>query len=127
MGHGGQKLDLLCIWNRLFVVLINLFHQLDFLFQLTGKGLFYASVVLLFFVGCYFLSIVNMELVLKLMFQVDQLRSGYFGNLKNKVGSVVGYLSVIVQRQFLLHIFILVGVMFRFLQGKILYFWLFQL
>ena len=35
------------------------------------------------------------------MFQVDQLRSGYFGNL-NKVGSVVGYLSVIVQRQFLL-------------------------
>ena len=33
------------------------------------------------------------------MFQVDQLRSGYFGNL-NKVGSVVDYLSVIVQRQF---------------------------
>ena len=126
MGHGCQKLDLLCIWNRLFVVLINLFHQLDFLFQLTGKGLFYASVVLLFFVGCYFLSIVNMELVRKLMFQVDQLRSGYFGNL-NKVGSVVGYLSVIVQRQCLLHICILVGVMFRFLQGKILYFWVFQL
>ena len=32
------------------------------------------------------------------MFQVDQLRSGYFGNL-SKVGSVVGYLSVIVQCQ----------------------------
>ena len=63
MGHGGQKLDLLCILNHLFVVLINLFYQLDFLFQLTEKGLFYAGVVLLFFVGCYFLSIVNMELV----------------------------------------------------------------
>ena len=63
MGHGGHKLDLLCTLNRLFVVLINLFHQLDLLFQLTEKGLFYASVVLLFFVGCYFLSIVNMELV----------------------------------------------------------------
>ena len=36
------------------MVLINLFYQLDFLFQLTEKGLFYASVVLLFFVGCYF-------------------------------------------------------------------------
>ena len=60
------------------------------------------------------------------MFQVDQLHSGYFGNL-NKGGSVVGYLSVIVQRQFLLHICILVEVMFRFLQGKILYFWVFQL
>ena len=47
------------------------------------------------------------------MFQVDQLRSGYFGSL-NKVESVVGYLSVIVQRRFLLHICILVGVMFRF-------------
>ena len=63
MGHGGQKLDLLCILNHLFVVLINLFYQLDFLFQLTEKRLFYASVVLLFFVGCYFLSIVSMELV----------------------------------------------------------------
>ena len=60
------------------------------------------------------------------MFQVDQLCSGYFGNL-NKVGSVVDYLFVIVQRQFLLHICILVGVMFCFLQGKILYFWVFQL
>ena len=60
------------------------------------------------------------------MFQVDQLRSGYFGNL-SKVGSVVGYLSVIVQCQFLLHICILVGMMFRCLQGKILYFWVFQL
>ena len=63
MGHGGQILDLLCILNRLFVVLINLFYQLGFLFQLMEKGFFYASVVLLFFVGCYFLSIVSMELV----------------------------------------------------------------
>ena len=60
------------------------------------------------------------------MFQVDQLRSGYFGNL-SKVESVVSYLSVIVQCQFLLHIYILVGVMFRFLQGKVLHFWVFQL
>ena len=55
------------------------------------------------------------------MFQVDQLRSDYFGNL-SKVRSVVDYLFVIVQCQFLLHICILVGVMFRLLRGKILYF-----
>ena len=42
------------------------------------------------------------------MFQVGQLHSDYFDNL-NKVGSVVDCLSVIVQRQFLLHICILVG------------------
>ena len=63
VGHGGQKLDLLCILNHLFVVLINLFYQLDFLFQLMEKGLFYAGGVLFFFVECYFLSIVSMELV----------------------------------------------------------------
>ena len=63
VGHGGQKLDLLCILNNLFVVLINLFYQLNFLFQLTEKGLFYASGVLIIFIGCYFLSIVSMELV----------------------------------------------------------------
>ena len=34
------------------------------------------------------------------MFQVDQLHSDYFDNL-NKVGNVVNYLFVIVQRQFL--------------------------
>ena len=62
MGHGGQKLDLLCILNYLFVVLINLFYQLSFLFQLTEKGLFYASGVLFVFVECYFVSIVSMEL-----------------------------------------------------------------
>ena len=63
MGHGGQKLDLLCILNRLFAVLINLFNRLSLLFQLMEKSLFYASVVLFFFVECYFLSMVNMELV----------------------------------------------------------------
>ena len=63
MGHGGQKLDLLCFLNHLFVVLINLFYRLNFLFQLKKKGLFYASGVLFFFVHCYFLSIVSMELV----------------------------------------------------------------
>ena len=60
------------------------------------------------------------------MFQVDQLHSDYFDNL-NKVGNVVNYLFVIVQRQFLLHICIIIGVMFHFLQGRILYFWVFQL
>ena len=52
MGHGGQRLDLLSILNHLFVVLINLFYQLNFLFQLTEKGLFYACCVLFVFVGC---------------------------------------------------------------------------
>ena len=60
------------------------------------------------------------------MFQVDQLRSDYFDNL-NKVGNDVNYLFVIVQRQFLLHICIPIGVMFHFLQGRILCFWVFQL
>ena len=59
MGHGGQILDLLCILNRLFVVLINLFYQLGFLFQLMEKGLFYASVVLLFF--CWVLFFIHCE------------------------------------------------------------------
>ena len=60
------------------------------------------------------------------MFLVDQLRSDYFGYL-SKVENVVGYLFVIDQCQFLLHICILVGVMFRLFQGKILYFLVFQL
>ena len=60
------------------------------------------------------------------MFQVGQLHNDYFDNL-NKVGNVVNYLFVIVQYQFLLHICILIEVMFRFLQGRILYFWVFQL
>ena len=63
MGHGGQKLDLLCILNHLFAVLINLFYRLNFLFRLMEKGLFYANVVLFSFVECYFLSIVSMGLV----------------------------------------------------------------
>ena len=63
MGHGGQKLDLLCILNHLFVVLINLFYRSNFLFQLMEKGLFHASVVLFSFAEYYFLSIVSMELV----------------------------------------------------------------
>ena len=63
VSHGGQKHDLSYILNHLFVGLTNLFYQLNLLFQLTEKGLFYVSVVLLVFVGCYFLSIVSMELV----------------------------------------------------------------
>ena len=60
MGHGGQKLYLLCNFIILFVVLINLFYRLHFLFQLVEKGFFYASVVLFSFVGYNFLFIVNM-------------------------------------------------------------------
>ena len=60
------------------------------------------------------------------MFQVDQIHSDYFDNL-NKVGNVVNYLFVIVQCQFLLHICITIGVMFHFLQIRILCFWVFQL
>ena len=60
------------------------------------------------------------------MFLVDQLRSDYFGNL-SKVGNVVDYLFVIGQCQFLLNICIPVGGMFCLLQGKILYFLVFQL
>ena len=64
VGHGGQKLDLLCILNHLFVVLINLFYHSNFLFQLMEKSpFFYAVVVLFSFVEYYFLSIVSMELV----------------------------------------------------------------
>ena len=63
MGHGGQILDLLCILNRLFVVLINLFCQLGFLFQLMEKKSFLCGCCFTLFVGCYFLSIVSMELV----------------------------------------------------------------
>ena len=37
MGRGGQKLDLLCILNHLFVVLINLFYQLNLLFPLCDE------------------------------------------------------------------------------------------
>ena len=45
------------------MVLINLFYRSNFVFQLMVKGLFYAVVVLFFFVEYYFLSIVSMELV----------------------------------------------------------------
>ena len=55
MGHGGQKLDLLCILNHLFVVLINLFYQLNFLFQLTEKGFFLCELYFFpFFLGVIF-------------------------------------------------------------------------
>ena len=55
MGHGGQKLDLLCILNHLFVVLINLFYQLNFLFQLMEKKIFFIRVLFyLFLLGVIF-------------------------------------------------------------------------
>ena len=54
MGHGGQKLDLLCILNRLFAVLINLFYQLDFLFQLTEKVFFMRVLFYSFLLGVIF-------------------------------------------------------------------------
>ena len=62
VGHGVQKLYLLCILNHLFVVLINLFYRSNFIFQLVEKGLFYAIVVLFSFVEYYFLSIVSIGL-----------------------------------------------------------------
>ena len=52
------------------------------------------------------------------MFLVNQLRGDYFGNL-SQVGNVVDYLSVIDQCQFLMHTYILVGVMFHLLRDKI--------
>ena len=65
MGNGGQKLDLMCISNHLFVVLINLFYRSNFLFQLMENCLFYASVVLFFFVDYCFLSICKYGIGLK--------------------------------------------------------------
>ena len=49
---------------------------------------------------------------------VRQLRSDYSDNL-SRVENVVSYLSVIDQYQFLLRIFILIGVMFHLLRDKI--------
>ena len=63
VGHGDQKLGLLCILGHLLVVLINLFYQLDFLFLLKGNDLFCVVVVLFSFVEYCSLSNVNMELV----------------------------------------------------------------
>ena len=56
VGHEDQKLDSLCILSHLWVVLINLFYQLNFLFLLKGKDLFCVVVVLFFSVGYHFLS-----------------------------------------------------------------------
>ena len=63
MGHEGQKFGLLCILNRLVVILINLFYQLNFFLNLWEKIVFCVVVVLFSFVEYYFLSNVNMELV----------------------------------------------------------------
>ena len=52
------------------------------------------------------------------MFLVNQLHSDYFGNL-SRVGTIVDYLFVIDQCQFLLRICILIGVMFQFLRDRI--------
>ena len=40
MGHEGQKLDLLCILNHLFVVLINLILSVKSSFSISGKWSF---------------------------------------------------------------------------------------
>ena len=53
-----------------------------------------------------------------LMYLINQLHSDYFDNL-DKVGNVVDYLSVIDIYQFLLRIYILIGVMFRLLRDRI--------
>ena len=52
------------------------------------------------------------------MCQVNQLRSDDSGNL-SRVENVVYYLSVIDQCQFLLHIYILVGVIFHHLRDTV--------
>ena len=57
---------------------------------------------------------------------VSQLRSDYSGNL-SRVENIVDYLYVIDQYQFLLRIYILIGVMFHLLRDKIEYFMVFQL
>ena len=49
MGHGGQKLDLMCILNHL----LSLFYRSNFLFQFVEKGLFYAIIILFSFVEDY--------------------------------------------------------------------------
>ena len=49
MGHGGQNLDLLCILNHLFVVLIKVFFM---------RVVFYSLLL-----SIIFLAIVSMELV----------------------------------------------------------------
>ena len=54
MGHEDQKLDLLCISNRLLVVLINLFYQLNFLFLLVENGLFSLVLFCSFLLGVIF-------------------------------------------------------------------------
>ena len=59
-----------------------------------------------------------MVLVLMWMYLLNQLHSDYFDNLI-KVGIVVNCLFVISLFRFLLHIYILIVVMFHFLQDKI--------
>ena len=63
MGHGGQKLNLLCFLNHLFVVLIDLFYRSNFLFQLMEKVFFMRVLFFFSFVEYYFLPILSMELV----------------------------------------------------------------
>ena len=63
VGHGDQKLGLLCIFNHLLVVLINSICQLNFLFLSMESFLFLCGCCRLFFVEYYFLSNVNKELV----------------------------------------------------------------
>ena len=78
------------------MVLINLQCQLDFLFLLLGRDFFRVAVALLSFVEDYFLSNVNIGLVLN----VDVIRlhirlhSHCFDNL-NKVENYVNCLFVI--------------------------------
>ena len=52
------------------------------------------------------------------MFLINLLHSEYFDHL-NKVGKVVSYLFVIDLYRFLLHVYILIVVLFQFLQDRI--------
>ena len=59
------------------------------------------------------------------MYLVNQLHSGYFGNL-NRVENVVDCLFVIDLCQFLLHIYILIVVRFHLCEAKFNILWYFN-
>ena len=63
----------------------------------------------------------DMALVLIYFFSINLLRSGRFGNL-DMMEIVLRPFFVQYQSQFFLHIYILVEVMFRHLQGRVLNF-----
>ena len=55
MNHECQKIDLLCILNHLFVVLIKLFSRSTFFFQLMEKSIFMRLLFFSSFFGYFFI------------------------------------------------------------------------